>query len=251
MPTYPTVYLTVAEADALAPSVLGLLQWGTATTTEKTAALAAATRLIDSGLRYQGSRFDFDQVLEFPRVGYDNGGEGAGAGAVARRGRGGLGLGRRHRRRGRPARRQAGVPYRGRRDPPGPGRQEPALAPPRRAAPGRHVRPDRLDGRGLPQGHRRRRARGRRAARTTCCRATGWSAAGSSKGETDELSWTPHVGASVGSAGGRSPAMRTNATIVRIDRAMGSSEARAVRCLFTGSSLSDQGGRPPNSRGRC
>jgi hypothetical protein len=84
MPTYPTVYLTVAEADALAPSVLGLIQWGTATTTEKTNALAAATRQIDTGLRYQGSRFDFDQVLEFPRVGYDNGGEGAGTGAGAR-----------------------------------------------------------------------------------------------------------------------------------------------------------------------
>ena len=77
MATYPTVYLTVAEADALAPSVLGLLQWGTSTATEKANALDAATRLLDTGLRYQGCRLEPAQVLEFPRVGYDGGPEGA------------------------------------------------------------------------------------------------------------------------------------------------------------------------------
>jgi hypothetical protein len=71
MPTYPAVYLTVAEADALAASVLGLLQWGTATSSDKVSALDAATRLIDTGLRYQGRKFDTGQTLEFPRVAYD------------------------------------------------------------------------------------------------------------------------------------------------------------------------------------
>src|SRR3954467_13827680 len=75
MPTYPTVYLTVAEADALAASVLGLLQWSLSTATEKANALDAATRVVDTGLRYQGSRFDPGQVLEFPRAGYGDGGE--------------------------------------------------------------------------------------------------------------------------------------------------------------------------------
>ena len=73
MPTYPTVYLTVTEADALAATTLGLVQWPTATTTEKTNALDAATRLIDSALRYQGRKYDGAQALQFPRVAYDDG----------------------------------------------------------------------------------------------------------------------------------------------------------------------------------
>jgi hypothetical protein len=73
MPTYPTVYLTVTEADALAAATLGLIQWPTATTTEKTNALDAATRLIDSALRYQGRKYDCAQTLQFPRVAYDDG----------------------------------------------------------------------------------------------------------------------------------------------------------------------------------
>lgn len=73
MPTYPTVYLTVAEADALAASVLGLLQWPAATSADKTAALDAATKLIDGALRYQGHKYDPAQVLQFPRVAYDGG----------------------------------------------------------------------------------------------------------------------------------------------------------------------------------
>jgi hypothetical protein len=72
MPTYPTVYLTVSEADALAPSLLALLQWSASTTDEKTAALAAATRLIDAGLRYQGRKYDSAQSLQFPRAACDD-----------------------------------------------------------------------------------------------------------------------------------------------------------------------------------
>ena len=68
MPTDPTTYLTVAEADALAASMLGLLQWPTATSTEKANALDAATKLIDGALRYQGYKYDAGQTLQFPRV---------------------------------------------------------------------------------------------------------------------------------------------------------------------------------------
>jgi hypothetical protein len=71
---HPTVYLTVAEADALAPSVLGLVQWPAASSADKTSALAAATRLIDGALRYQGRPHDPAQTLQFPRVAYDAGG---------------------------------------------------------------------------------------------------------------------------------------------------------------------------------
>ena len=68
MPTYPTVYLTVAEADALAATTLGLLQWASATSTEKANALDAASKLIDGALRYQGHQYDAAQVLQFPRI---------------------------------------------------------------------------------------------------------------------------------------------------------------------------------------
>jgi hypothetical protein len=68
---FPTVYLTVTEADALAASVVGLVQWPTATSTEKTNALDAATRLVDAALRFQGRKYDPAQPLQFPRVAYD------------------------------------------------------------------------------------------------------------------------------------------------------------------------------------
>jgi hypothetical protein len=70
---HPTVYLTVAEADVLAASVLGLMQWSASTTTQKTNALAAATKLIDAALHYQGRKHDSAQTLQFPRVAYDAG----------------------------------------------------------------------------------------------------------------------------------------------------------------------------------
>lgn len=71
---FPTVYVAVADADTLAASVLGLVQWSSATSTEKSNALDAATRLIDTALRYQGRKYDPAQVLQFPRVAYDAGG---------------------------------------------------------------------------------------------------------------------------------------------------------------------------------
>jgi heme exporter protein D len=77
MPTYPTTYLTVAEGDALIASTLGLLQYPAATALDRGAALAAATRLIDGALRYQGRKHDPAQVLQFPCVAYDDGGAGA------------------------------------------------------------------------------------------------------------------------------------------------------------------------------
>ena len=76
---FPTVYLTVTEADALAASTVGLVQWATATSTQKTNALDAATQLIDGALRYQGRRYDSAQTLQFPRVAYDAGSAAAGA----------------------------------------------------------------------------------------------------------------------------------------------------------------------------
>ena len=73
MPTYAIVYLTVSEADALALTTLGLVQWPAATSAEKSGALDAATRLIDTALRYQGRKYEPAQSLEFPRVAYTGG----------------------------------------------------------------------------------------------------------------------------------------------------------------------------------
>jgi hypothetical protein len=78
---FPTVYLTVAEADALAATTVGLVQWPTATSTQKSNALDAATQLIDAALRYQGRRYDPAQTLQFPRVAFDAGGRPACAAA--------------------------------------------------------------------------------------------------------------------------------------------------------------------------
>lgn len=68
---FPTVYLSVSEADALAVSTLALAQWGAATAADKAAALDAASRTIDGAMRYQGRKYDPGQVLQFPRVAYD------------------------------------------------------------------------------------------------------------------------------------------------------------------------------------
>ena len=72
MPTYPTVYLSVAEADALAATTPGLLQWGAATASEKSNALDAASKSIDGALRYQGRKYDSAQVLQFPRTAFES-----------------------------------------------------------------------------------------------------------------------------------------------------------------------------------
>lgn len=79
--SFPTVYLTVTEADALAATTVGLVQWPTATSTEKTNALDAATQLIDTALRYQGRTYDPAQTLQFPRVAFDAGGRPSSAAA--------------------------------------------------------------------------------------------------------------------------------------------------------------------------
>ena len=76
---FPTVYLAVTEADALAASTVGLVQWPTATSTQKTNALDAATQLIDSAMRYQGRKYDGAQTLQYPRVAFDAGESAAGA----------------------------------------------------------------------------------------------------------------------------------------------------------------------------
>ena len=81
MPTFPTVYLTVAEADALSASVLALVQWPAATAAEKAAAIDAATKTIDAALRYQGRKYDLAQSLQVPRVAYDGGAPPGAAGA--------------------------------------------------------------------------------------------------------------------------------------------------------------------------
>ena len=70
MPTY----LTVSEADTLAATTLGLIQWSLSTVDEKSAALDAATRLVDDAMHYQGRRYDPDQPLQFPRAAFDDGG---------------------------------------------------------------------------------------------------------------------------------------------------------------------------------
>ena len=71
MPTFPAVYLTVSEADTLAASTPGLVQWGTAIASDKTKALDAASRVVDTAMRYQGRKHDPAQLLEFPRIAYD------------------------------------------------------------------------------------------------------------------------------------------------------------------------------------
>jgi hypothetical protein len=69
--SFPTVYLTVSEADALALTTLALPQWALATFDDKSAALDAASRTVDGALRYQGRKYDPAQTLQFPRVAYD------------------------------------------------------------------------------------------------------------------------------------------------------------------------------------
>lgn len=69
-------YLTVAEADALAeqlPASQTSHYTAAATDAIRLAALVAATAAIDVAMRYQGRKYAAGQVLEFPRVPYENG----------------------------------------------------------------------------------------------------------------------------------------------------------------------------------
>lgn len=66
-------YLTLAEALALATSLLGVTAWTAAGAVAQNAALAAATFDLDNAQHYQGRKYDLAQVLEFPRVAYESG----------------------------------------------------------------------------------------------------------------------------------------------------------------------------------
>lgn len=69
------VYLTLAEADALAAVMVAaqVAVYVAAGTADRTASLLEATRRIDAAMRYQGRKYELDQVLEFPRVPYESG----------------------------------------------------------------------------------------------------------------------------------------------------------------------------------
>ena len=67
-----TVYLTVAEADALAATVPALTAWSAADAAAKTKSLARASADVDAAMPYQGRKFDPAQALQFPRVAYDS-----------------------------------------------------------------------------------------------------------------------------------------------------------------------------------
>lgn len=59
-------YLTVADADTIAGTMLSTKAWGTATTTNKTKALVAATRYLDQ-LDWVGTKAATTQALLWPR----------------------------------------------------------------------------------------------------------------------------------------------------------------------------------------
>lgn len=59
-------YLSVAEANTIASSMVGTLQWNAATTDDKTRALITATNGLET-LSYIGTRADPDQALSWPR----------------------------------------------------------------------------------------------------------------------------------------------------------------------------------------
>lgn len=59
-------YLSVAEANTIASSMVGDLSWNTATTDDKTRALLTATNGLET-LSYIGTRATTDQALSWPR----------------------------------------------------------------------------------------------------------------------------------------------------------------------------------------
>ena len=63
-------YLQVADAMALAPSILNATAFLAATTLRQSIALAMATADLNQ-LRYQGRKYDLTQVNQFPRVAYE------------------------------------------------------------------------------------------------------------------------------------------------------------------------------------
>jgi hypothetical protein len=65
-------YLAVADGDALANAMIGLASYKAATADDRSNALVMATERIDAAMRYQGSKYDPSQTLEFPRLAYRN-----------------------------------------------------------------------------------------------------------------------------------------------------------------------------------
>lgn len=61
-------YLTVAQGDAIANTMVATLKWGTATTAEKGRALITATRYLDQ-LEWIGAKASSTQALAWPRSG--------------------------------------------------------------------------------------------------------------------------------------------------------------------------------------
>lgn len=68
-------YLTSTDADTLAAAMptADVSAYVAASTAQKTAALEAASERIDTAMRYQGRKYDLEQVLEFPRLAYGSG----------------------------------------------------------------------------------------------------------------------------------------------------------------------------------
>ena len=62
-----TVYLSLADAGALADALTELAAYKAATDDEKTAAILQATIDIDAAMPFQGRRYDAGQHREFPR----------------------------------------------------------------------------------------------------------------------------------------------------------------------------------------
>jgi hypothetical protein len=61
-------YLSVADADALAATLVGLTAYLAADDTAKAGALNEASAEIDAAMPYQGRKYADDQVRQFPRV---------------------------------------------------------------------------------------------------------------------------------------------------------------------------------------
>lgn len=64
-------YLTTSEADTLADAMPGLAAYqALSSDAAKLAVLALASARLDASRRWQGRKYDLDQVLEFPRLPY-------------------------------------------------------------------------------------------------------------------------------------------------------------------------------------
>jgi hypothetical protein len=64
-------YLQVADAVILSATMLPLKYFSAASASLQGILLSAATRQIDTGMRFQGRKYDLTQALQFPRVAYE------------------------------------------------------------------------------------------------------------------------------------------------------------------------------------